>query len=130
MGRDRHEEAKRGAGKETPPRKGTNNLVSYRPSEEEIASLRDNPPTWVKIWDGLGKWMAHGFKLSTGMNLENGSFYAILREPGADWKTARAVGVWSASPGKALMCIYYYLEYVNSTFPEGAPVVEDHIVDW
>jgi len=130
MGQDKQENARRGTRKQAPPRKGTNNLLSYRPTELDLKNLRENPPDWVKVWEGLGRHLASGFKLSMGMNQDNGSYYAILREPGDDWRKARAVGVWSISPAKALICIFFYLINVNPDFPEGISVVEEEPVDW
>jgi|SRR6185312_586723 len=130
MGKDRNEIGPARPLKVAHGNKSTNNLISWRPSELDKNNLKTRPPSLSEVLTLLERKAADGYKLSMGMNLDNGSFYAIFREGGLDWKKARAVGVWSSSLDKALICIFYYLISVNPDFPEGISVVEEGPVDW
>jgi hypothetical protein len=130
MGRDKNEQSYPPKGRASKPLRGSNNLTSFRPSELDKQNLRTRPPALGEVLALLEKKAASGYKLSLGMNLDNGSFYAIFREGGSNWQTTRAVGVWSSSLEKALICIFYYLVSVNPDFPEGVLVEEEGPVDW
>jgi len=130
VGRDKWEMQKSGERKNASSRKATNNLYCFRPEDVDLMRLKSG---FIGTEDGViivEAFLKQGHKLSIGQNLDNGSFYCIIREQGDDWRAARAVGVWTASVEKAIALMGYYLREVNPDFPEGVASAKDFITEW
>ena len=128
------EDAKAEKSRARKQRKGSHNSYStfftFHPTNEQKHALRHWDVELQEVLEGLASKIEGGFKLSIGQKPESGTFFAIMRQNGDDWKNTPACSYWNLDMTKTLVGLYYYLTSVNPSWPEGRSSVVEEETDW
>ena len=111
-------------------RSSNTTFFTFHPTVEQKYALRVWDVELSEVLEGLAAKVESGFKLTLSQKPETGTYLAIMRENGDDWKAARCASYWNVDPTRALMGLYFYLTNVNPSWPEASGSVEEEETDW
>jgi hypothetical protein len=114
-------EEKRGLGSKKSSQVSSKPLITFHPTKDQKLELQAIANLTPEAWEAMELKLDQGCRLTLGVNQDNGSYFCILREPGSDWSTARAVSIWNTTLERVLIGLYYFLANVSPDFPDDLP---------
>jgi len=105
-------------------------FFTYKPDDAHKQAIKSGYSDIDACLKVLERFVLQGSSITLGGKEGSDNVFCLIREKTADWTTSRCVSVWHVSLDRAIAGLAFYLEEVNSDFPEGTGIIEQASFDW
>lgn len=110
--------------------KGASAYVSYNPTKEEKAVIKEMEEGLVDIADFITTYLQDGYVLTFKFMTEQECYSLVLRENLGDWKTDRALSCWHVDWLRTWQMMFHALHNRYANWPSGIEGARGPDVEW